>query len=57
MLVSIVPFIIAGFPNMIIKTTHHGKQRPAVLLALIVSFLLALSYCLYQVQKKIPKYV
>lgn len=34
----------------------HG-QRPAVLLALIVSFLLVLSYCLYQVMTYSPKYV
>ncbi|WVZ72769.1 hypothetical protein U9M48_021178 [Paspalum notatum var. saurae] len=43
---SIIPFIIAQFPKML--KTHHG-QRLAVLLALIVSFLLVLAYCLYQV--------
>ncbi|CAL4952331.1 unnamed protein product [Urochloa decumbens] len=43
---SVIPFIIAQFPKML--KTHHG-QRLAVLLALIVSFLLVLSYCLYQV--------
>ncbi|CAO2199534.1 unnamed protein product [Urochloa humidicola] len=43
---SVIPFIIAQFPKML--KTHHG-QRMAVLLALIVSFLLVLSYCLYQV--------
>ncbi|XP_062220515.1 sodium/calcium exchanger NCL1 [Phragmites australis] len=44
--ISVIPFIIAQFPKML--KTHHG-QRLAVLLALIVSFLLVLSYCLYQV--------
>ncbi|KAG8053008.1 hypothetical protein GUJ93_ZPchr0001g32606 [Zizania palustris] len=44
--ISVLPFIIAQFPKML--KTHHG-QRLAVLLALIVSFLLVLSYCLYQV--------
>ncbi|KAG0535967.1 hypothetical protein BDA96_03G023400 [Sorghum bicolor] len=43
---SVIPFIIAQFPKML--KTHHG-QRLAMLLALIVSFLLVLSYCLYQV--------
>ncbi|RLM91372.1 uncharacterized protein C2845_PM08G01740 [Panicum miliaceum] len=43
---SVIPFIIAQFPKML--KTHHG-QRLAVLLALIASFLLVLSYCLYQV--------
>jgi len=43
---SVIPFIIAQFPKML--KTHHG-QRLAVLLALITSFLLVLSYCLYQV--------
>ncbi|KAJ1282048.1 hypothetical protein BS78_03G020200 [Paspalum vaginatum] len=42
---SIIPFIIAQFPKML--KTHHG-QHLAVLLALIVSFLLVLAYCLYQ---------
>ncbi|CAL5036776.1 unnamed protein product [Urochloa decumbens] len=46
MAISVVPFVIAGFPNMM--KIHHG-QRLAVLLALILSFLLVLSYCLYQV--------
>ncbi|CAN6166642.1 unnamed protein product [Urochloa humidicola] len=46
MAISVVPFVIAGFPNMM--KIHHG-QRVAVLLALILSFLLVLSYCLYQV--------
>jgi hydroxymethylpyrimidine/phosphomethylpyrimidine kinase len=45
---SVIPFIIAQFPKML--KTHHG-QRLAMLLALIVSFLLVLSYCLYQVNK------
>ncbi|XP_006643900.1 sodium/calcium exchanger NCL1 [Oryza brachyantha] len=44
--ISVIPFIIAQFPKML--KTHHG-QRLAVLLALIVSFLLVLAYCLYQV--------
>ncbi|KAG2586221.1 sodium/calcium exchanger NCL1 [Panicum virgatum] len=43
---SVIPFIIAQFPKML--KTHHG-QRLAVLLALIASFLLVFSYCLYQV--------
>lgn len=47
MAISVVPFIIVGLPNMV-KMTHHG-QRLAVLLALIVSFLLVLFYCMYQV--------
>ncbi|KAF8697605.1 hypothetical protein HU200_035791 [Digitaria exilis] len=47
MAISVIPFIIVGLPNMM-KMTHHG-QRLAVLMALIVSFLLALFYCLYQV--------
>ncbi|CAL5046074.1 unnamed protein product [Urochloa decumbens] len=45
MAISVVPFVIAGFPNMM-KINH--EQRLAVLLALILSFLLVLSYCLYQ---------
>ncbi|KAF8732885.1 hypothetical protein HU200_015233 [Digitaria exilis] len=47
MAISVVPFVIAGFPN-VIKITHHG-QRPAVLLAVIASFLLVVAYCWYQV--------
>jgi hypothetical protein len=31
--------------------SHHGK-RLAVLLALIISFLLVLSYCVYQVNNQ-----
>ncbi|TVU22849.1 hypothetical protein EJB05_32569 [Eragrostis curvula] len=46
MAISVIPFVIAQFPVML--KSHHGK-RLAVLLALIVSFLLVLSYCLYQV--------
>ncbi|GJN06417.1 hypothetical protein PR202_ga24146 [Eleusine coracana subsp. coracana] len=46
MAISVIPFIIAQFPVML--KSHHGK-RLAVLLALIVSFLLVLAYCLYQV--------
>ncbi|KAF0924819.1 hypothetical protein E2562_014924 [Oryza meyeriana var. granulata] len=46
MWISVIPFIIAQFPKML--KTQHG-QRLAVLLALIVSFLLVLAYCLYQV--------
>ena len=45
---SVIPFIIAQFPKML--KTHHG-QRLAVLLALIASFLLVFSYCLYQVSE------
>jgi hypothetical protein len=48
MAISVVPFVIAGFPDMM--KIRHG-QRTAVLLALILSFLLVLSYCLYQVTK------
>ncbi|KAF8697602.1 hypothetical protein HU200_035788 [Digitaria exilis] len=51
--VPFVPFVIAGFPNMI-KITHHG-QRPAVLLAVIASFLLVVAYCWYQVTKSTPE--
>ncbi|XP_062189983.1 sodium/calcium exchanger NCL1-like [Phragmites australis] len=43
---SVIPFIVAQFPKML--KTHHG-QRLAILLALILSFLFVLSYCLYQV--------
>jgi Ca2+/Na+ antiporter len=46
MAISVIPFVIAQFPVML--RSHHGK-RLAVLLALIVSFLLVLSYCVYQV--------
>lgn len=51
--VPFVPFVIAGFPN-VIKITHHG-QRPAVLLAVIASFLLVVAYCWYQVTKSTPE--
>ncbi|KAL6838815.1 hypothetical protein ACP4OV_031529 [Aristida adscensionis] len=44
--ISVIPFIIAQFAK-VVKT--HQSKRVAVLLALIVSFLLVLSYCLYQV--------
>ncbi|KAL6626951.1 hypothetical protein ACP70R_030677 [Stipagrostis hirtigluma subsp. patula] len=44
--ISVIPFIIAQFAKIV--KTHHGK-RIAALLALIVSFLLVLGYCLYQV--------
>jgi hypothetical protein len=46
MAISAIPYVIAQFPVML--RSHHGK-RLDVLLALIVSFLLVLSYCLYQV--------
>jgi hypothetical protein len=45
---SVIPFIIAQFPKML--KTHHG-QRLAMLLALVVSFVLVLAYCLYQVNE------
>nr|CAD1822259.1 unnamed protein product [Ananas comosus var. bracteatus] len=46
MSISILPFIIVQLP----KIFHfHSGQRLVVLLALIVSVLLVLSYCLYQV--------
>uniref|UniRef100_A0A0A8Y2F1 EF-hand domain-containing protein n=1 Tax=Arundo donax TaxID=35708 RepID=A0A0A8Y2F1_ARUDO len=44
--ISVIPFIIAQFAKIV--KTHQGK-RIAALLALIVSFFLVLSYCLYQV--------
>jgi hypothetical protein len=49
MAISVIPFVIAQFPVML--RSHHGK-RLAVLLALIVSFLLVLSYCVYQVNNQ-----
>ncbi|TVU17076.1 hypothetical protein EJB05_33088, partial [Eragrostis curvula] len=44
--ISVFPFIIAQFPTMFKK---HKGRNPAVLLALIVSFLLLLAYCLFLV--------
>ncbi|TVU06749.1 hypothetical protein EJB05_47561, partial [Eragrostis curvula] len=44
--ISVFPFIIAQFPTMFKK--HKGRNQ-AVLLALIVSFLLLLAYCLFLV--------
>jgi hypothetical protein len=49
MAISLIPFVIAQFPVML--RSHHGK-RLAVLLALIISFLLVLSYCVYQVNNQ-----
>jgi hypothetical protein len=49
MAISLIPFVIVQFPVML--RSHHGK-RLAVLLALIVSFLLVLSYCVYQVNNQ-----
>jgi hypothetical protein len=49
MAISVIPFVIAQFPVML--RSHHGK-RLAVLLALIISFLLVLSYCVYQVNNQ-----
>ncbi|KAL6597729.1 hypothetical protein ACP70R_046534 [Stipagrostis hirtigluma subsp. patula] len=44
--ISVIPLFIAQFAKIV--KTHHGK-RIAALLALIVSFLLVISYCVYQV--------
>ncbi|KAL6597728.1 hypothetical protein ACP70R_046533 [Stipagrostis hirtigluma subsp. patula] len=44
--ISVIPLFIAQFAKIV--KTHHGK-RIAALLALIVSFLLAISYSVYQV--------
>ncbi|KAL6615167.1 hypothetical protein ACP70R_037437 [Stipagrostis hirtigluma subsp. patula] len=43
--ISVIPLFIAQFAKIV--KTHHGK-RIAALLALIVSFLLAISYSVYQ---------
>ncbi|KAJ3702174.1 hypothetical protein LUZ61_005879 [Rhynchospora tenuis] len=43
--ISLLPFIVVQIP----KVFHHADQRLGVLLALILSILLVISYCLYQV--------
>lgn len=46
MAVSVIPFVIVQFPNML--SSDSGKNW-AVLIGLIVSVILLISYCLYQV--------
>lgn len=53
MAVSVIPFIVVQFPQLLHSTS--GRHL-AVLIALIISVLLLISYCLYQVTRHVYIY-